>query len=647
VTKLSSAGALLYSTFLGGSSADQGYSIAVDGDDNAYITGYTLSLDFPTLNAYDNSYAGDPINSGDAYVTKLSSAGALVYSTFLGDSGNDSGLDLAVDSDGNAYITGTTSSGDFPTLAAYDSSYNGGSVDVFVTKLSSAGALVYSTFLGGSSGDQGYSIAADEGGNVYVTGYTQSTDFPTFNAYDSSLGGSGDAFVTKLFVGSPAIDASAQLRLGTAFATPGDTVRIPFTMTSDTPVGGLQGLVIPDSPAHAELIALEDSTTGLGFTATENTSNDTTSLVVHSAASEVIPPGSHTLAYLRYAIDPAASFGETIALSLAGVEIGDSAGVALDDSTVNGQIQLGLRGDVNRDGRISILDVIRTARIIVGKDPLPEEGTTDFAIADMNRDGTISVNDIILQVNTILGIPSKPIAGPSQSVAVRLDMPIHSPDGRLMVPLVLATDGLVAGFQAALSFDPARLVVGIPELTEATLGLSMDSHVADGRLRLVVYAVQAGQGIGAGTHTVVRVPVMVLEGQGGSPPALSLVEMVIAGPQAQNVPVLIETPSVLVTARGAGLPTAFALHDARPNPFNPSTQIAYEVPQQAHVQLIVYNLLGQEVVRLVDGVKLPGRYVATWDGRNTRGEGIASGVYLYRLTSSTGYTQTRRITLLK
>jgi hypothetical protein len=123
--------------------------------------------------------------------------------------------------------------------------------------------------------------------------------------------------------------------------------------------------------------------------------------------------------------------------------------------------------------------------------------------------------------------------------------------------------------------------------------------------------------------------------------------MVLAGPQAQMVPVVIETPSVAVTPREAALPRAFVLHEARPNPFNPSTQIAYEVPVQAHITLVIYNLLGQEVARLVDEVKLPGRYEVTWDGRNTRGIGVASGVYVYRMTSSTGYSETRRMTLLK
>ncbi|GIV23085.1 MAG: hypothetical protein KatS3mg025_0744 [Bacteroidia bacterium] len=200
VTKLSPNGdALVYSTFLGGNDREDGYAIAIDASSCAYITGITKSSDFPTTpGAYDPSLNG---GSWDAFVTKLSPTGSsLVYSTFLGGSSNDVGSAIAIDASGCAYITGGTSSTDFPTTTgAYDQSFSGG--DAFVTKLSPNGdALVYSTFLGGSSNDWGYGIAVDASGCTYITGWTASTDFPTTSgAYDPSYnGGSWDAFVTKL-----------------------------------------------------------------------------------------------------------------------------------------------------------------------------------------------------------------------------------------------------------------------------------------------------------------------------------------------------------------------------------------------------------------------------------------------------------------
>src|SRR5439155_5662851 len=149
---------LLYSSYLGGSGDDWGHAIALDAAGSAYLTGYTFSADFPTTaGAFDTTYNGEI----DAFVTQLSASGAaLVYSTYLGGIGIEIGYGIAVDAAGSAYLNGDTNSADFPTTAgAFDTTYNGAE-DVFVTKLDASGAaLVYSSYLGGSDSDQGYSIA--------------------------------------------------------------------------------------------------------------------------------------------------------------------------------------------------------------------------------------------------------------------------------------------------------------------------------------------------------------------------------------------------------------------------------------------------------------------------------------------------------
>jgi hypothetical protein len=171
--------------------------------------------------------------------------------------------------------------------------------------------------------------------------------------------------------------------------------------------------------------------------------------------------------------------------------------------------------------------------------------------------------------------------------------------------------------------------------------MTLMSHVQDGRLRLVLYSLD-GQGLEAGAGPVVLLPVTV-GAHADAAPALTLTQVVVATPQAQVVPVTVGQRTVKV----APLPTVFALRANRPNPFNPTTQIAYEVPQAAHVTLVIYNLLGQEVVRLVDELRAPGRYTVTWNGRNAQGLAVASGVYIYRMTTSTGFSETKRMTLLK
>ncbi len=197
-TTTSGAASLAYSTYLGGTSFEYGNGIAVDGSGNAYVTGQTNSTDFPIVNQYQTNQV-----SADAFVTKIdttkSGNASLGYSTYLGGNSGDVGYGIAVDNSGNAYVTGYTSSTDFPTLNQYQTDQV--SADAFVTKIDTAksgnASLVYSTYLGGNSADYGYGIAVDNSGNAYTAGYTNSTDFPTLNPYQTDQGGV-DVFVTKL-----------------------------------------------------------------------------------------------------------------------------------------------------------------------------------------------------------------------------------------------------------------------------------------------------------------------------------------------------------------------------------------------------------------------------------------------------------------
>ncbi|MGB6474111.1 MAG: SBBP repeat-containing protein, partial [Candidatus Sulfotelmatobacter sp.] len=195
---------LAYSTYLGGNYQDSGTSIAVDSSGNVYVTGYTGSTNFPTVNALQ---ATDNGGTSDAFVTKLNASGsALDYSTYLGGNDADYGYGIAVDSSGNAYVTGSTHSTNFPTVNPIQATDNG-FYNAFIAKLDPSGsALVYSTYLGGSHDDYGYGIAVDSSGSAYVTGSASSTNFPTVNAFQAACGGGGeggcpgytDAFVAKL-----------------------------------------------------------------------------------------------------------------------------------------------------------------------------------------------------------------------------------------------------------------------------------------------------------------------------------------------------------------------------------------------------------------------------------------------------------------
>jgi len=198
VTKFTPSGnSLVFSTYFGGSLYDYGQGIAIDNFGNVYFTGGTESDDFPIRNPFQGNLLGV-----DAFVAKLGTGGnQLIFSTYLGGSNFDYGQDIAVDGSGCAYIIGYTNSVNFPLFNPFQGYYGGGYYDAFVTKFVPTGdQLSYSSYLGGSSTDVGYSIAIDTGRCAYLTGHTESTNFPIQNPFQGTKSGATDAYLTKLNV---------------------------------------------------------------------------------------------------------------------------------------------------------------------------------------------------------------------------------------------------------------------------------------------------------------------------------------------------------------------------------------------------------------------------------------------------------------
>jgi hypothetical protein len=213
--KLGASGnTLLYSTYLGGSQNDTPFSIGVDSSGNMYVGGQTQSSNFPVANAYQPTFGGGTCGSQscyDAFVTKFNPAGSsLIYSTFLGGSNDDSGS-IVLGAGGVVYIAGSTLSANFPKVNPLQSTLGGGR-DVFVTLLDAAGTgLVFSTYIGGQADDSAGDAALDSDGNLYVTGLTSSTNFPTVNAFQSTVADVQDGFVFKLSASGNALLYSTYL----------------------------------------------------------------------------------------------------------------------------------------------------------------------------------------------------------------------------------------------------------------------------------------------------------------------------------------------------------------------------------------------------------------------------------------------------
>ena len=242
VAKLNPTGtALLYSTYLGGSGSDGSSGIKIDPSGDAYVAGGTTSVNFPTTaGAYQSALAGN----SNIFITELNpTAASLIYSTYLGGSNSDAAIDMAMDSSNRVYVTGQINSTNFPTTSGAFQTVFGGFDDSFISVMNPTGtALVYSSYLGGTSEDVGWGIAVDTAGSAYLTGYTWSTDFPTTaGAYQTVYGGgSSNAFITK-------VDVAA---FATPTATPTATpCSVSFTFNGFA-AGNASSVTLTDAVVH-------------------------------------------------------------------------------------------------------------------------------------------------------------------------------------------------------------------------------------------------------------------------------------------------------------------------------------------------------------------------------------------------------------
>jgi uncharacterized repeat protein (TIGR01451 family) len=328
VTKLDAsapgAAALLYSTFLGGDQDDVSWDVAVDASGFAYLAGHTNSTNFPFRNGFQ--LLQSPA-SGDAFVTKLncsaSGDASLLYSTYLGGDGGDQAFAVAADGSGNVYITGRTTSADFPVRDPFQGT-RGSFQDAFVAKLdpSATGlpSLLYSTYLGGAGDSEvGFGIAVDGSGQVCVAGSTASVDFPTRNALQGGYAGGGDVFVAKLdpsvasvpslvassYLGGESLDAgwcvAADARGGVYLAGSTYSSGFPTVGAFQDQQGGSDAFVAKIADAAADVSVTQSCspdpvTSGSELTCTIIVANAGPDAAQSVVVRDAIPPGASYVA---------------------------------------------------------------------------------------------------------------------------------------------------------------------------------------------------------------------------------------------------------------------------------------------------------------------------------------------------------------
>lgn len=371
VARLDPAGRPLYITYIGGSGDDRANAIAADRNGNAYITGETDSPNLPLRAPIQSVVAG----GHDAFVAKFGPTGALVYATYLGGSGGDRGLGIAIDPSGAAYVTGSTESVNFPLASPLQSAKAGGLQDAFIAKLNAQGnALVYSTYLGGSGGsvtspEQGSAIAVDTAGSAYVVGATNSPDFPVVNAFQSvyaGAGGASDAFIAKLdptgsklfystYLGGTGLDVATSVRVSTT----GEAVVAGYTSSPDFPV--MQPVASGGGMYDAFLVKLASTGKVLQFsTLLGGQSNDSAASL--SGVNEAMVVGATS------SVD---MFPSTLGINvlLFSVQIAPLAPFGTVDTPTNGAT--GLSGAIGMTGWALCEDQVPTVQIF--RDAVPGE----------------------------------------------------------------------------------------------------------------------------------------------------------------------------------------------------------------------------------------------------------------------------------
>ena len=257
----------LYAGWVGGENDDIIYAMALDSSNNLWVTGATASAKYPLSRTGAQRTPGGAV---DSFVSEFDTGGVLLYSSYIGGAGDDYGLGIAVDTAGNAYLAGSTKSMDFPVTAGALQTANAGGVDAWTAKLSPAGAVVWSTYLGGTGDDEASGVAVDPSGAVYLTGDTTSTNFPTVKAFQpANAGGVRDMFASKIAAGGASLVYSSYLggggddfgnaivvdSAGVAYVG-GSTTSTNFPSSfafQATARGGVDGTVTAIGPAGDEL----------------------------------------------------------------------------------------------------------------------------------------------------------------------------------------------------------------------------------------------------------------------------------------------------------------------------------------------------------------------------------------------------------
>ena len=595
----------IWATYYGGNGDAWAISICIDNSGNLYVTGVTTSNNFPTkilTGAYnDATYGGGDIWYGDVFILKFNSSGVRIWATYYGGNLGDLGRSICTDNSGNIYVTGFTISTNFPTQTlpgAYNQTTFGGVWDAFILKFNSSGARLWATHYGGSGYDDGYSICKDNSGALYVTGDTESTDFPTqtlLGAYNQTTYGGGitDAFILKF--------NSSGARL---WATPygGSGYDIPYDICTDN--------------------------SGALYVIGRTNSTNFPTQILPGAYNQTTSGGSYDAFILKF----------------------NSSGARLWATYYGGSNQDdGYRICTDNSGALYVTGMTSSTNF-----------PTQILTGAYNQTTYGGGYDIfILKFN---------------SSGAKLWATYYGGSG-YDVGQAICTDNsgnlYVTGQTWSTSF-PTQTLTGA--YNQITLGGGRDAFIlkfnsSSARIWATYYGGNSndyGHGICTDNSGALYVtgatessdfPLQELTGAynqtyGGSSDAyiLKFGSKVLVCHKGKTISI---SPNAVAAHLAHGdylgncgdqlvtLPTEFELHENYPDPFNPATRIDYSLPFDSKVSLQIFDVLGREVVTLVNENQKAGYYTVDFNASN-----LASGIYYYRMSAG-DFTAIKKMVLLK
>lgn len=588
---------IIYSTYFGGSNSESGYEVAVDKDGYIYVTGNTLSVDFPVKNALQNGFAGGML--GDAFILKLTPTGdAIVFSTYFGGSDTETGEGIAVDKDGDIIIAGQTASKDFPVKNAYQSNPGGGNFprDAFISKVSSNGlSLIFSTYFGGTStfGDIARDVTVDKDKNIYVTGFTTATDFPTVNAFQSTFGGgfgTGDVFLIKL-----------------------NPNGIPIFSTY---LGGSQDdegkSIVTDENGN---IYLTGSTSSADFPV-KNPIYNRTGLFDSDVFISKFHPSGNELEFSTYLGGSDSDEGDDLVIDkdnniyVTGHTVSPNFTVVNPMYTYNAGVYPPYREDV-----------------FIAK--LKNDGSEfEFSTFFGGNDDDFGTS-IAVDVNNYVYI-----TGYTKSAK---DFPIKS--AMFSQPGEAFPDAFIARLSPGILAPPRNLKASV---SGSTINLSWDPPVSGNILSYNLYRSPITPVIVNSQNLIFNSLENLCTDQiimTGSIYYYTVTAVYNNGESMPSNEVSVNLTDVLLV--DDKVPNEYFLFQNYPNPFNSTTAIRYQITNAGKVILKVYDIFGKEISTLINGFQNVGIYKVSLNAGN-----LSSGIYFYKLETNS-YIKTKKMTLMK